>query len=107
MTVTYTPANDESRKRIEACLAACEGIPTEQLEDNCIARLAFSLDEILEDVELHKRNVTPKPRGRESVDEANSRDEQDQVFGDAILRATDLLKRIRADLLLERLKRGI
>ena len=37
--ITYTPASEKDRERIDACLRACAGIPTEQLEAGCVREL--------------------------------------------------------------------
>ena len=37
--IGYTADNKHSENRIKACLAACAGIPTEQLEAGCVEKL--------------------------------------------------------------------
>lgn len=60
-------------------------LTAEQANAAEIERLREAARHLLDIIEAQGRNVTPAPK-RETLDDANSRDERDQVFGDAIKR---------------------
>ncbi len=64
--------------------------PQHKAEREALLRCAAALRYLVEITEAQGRDITPEPR-RETVDEANSRDEFDQVFGDALARSTEAL----------------
>lgn len=59
------------------------------------ATMAQALRELLDMIAAQGRHVTPEPK-RESEDDANSRDERDQILSDAIVRANAALDAFRA-----------
>jgi hypothetical protein len=50
-----TPENREIVRRIHACVNACEGISTEELEKNIIADMRRVLAQVVPVLELHNR----------------------------------------------------
>lgn len=38
-TITYTPATERDRERIDACLLACAGVPTSVLKEGAVKEL--------------------------------------------------------------------
>lgn len=65
-----------------------QGIINRQALD--LSSLRFAARHLLDMIEAQGRDTTPAPKV-ESIDDANSRNERDQVFGDAIMRLAALL----------------
>jgi len=58
------PRSDLGDRRVQACLKACEGIPTSALESNVIVRLAAACIHLKDPLvtEILEEMAPPKPR---------------------------------------------